>query len=591
MSHDLEQRENELHQINGHLLPLAKVYTLLDQLATNELEPDETKMMHQHLMQCQTCSQLYVEIREYHRLLHGVMSNEVPVALIDQVPEQNQSRPLHQPAVSTLLPPRPRRMPSFFRRTSARLLIAAVVFVVIVADLLIFRNVLPQSQHATSAHGTPTITQGSTATIAATPTEGLASNSPWHKLWTLPPLPSPSQATSPYNPQVAWSPANAQRLYLCQAGVDYKAMLNNAGAGYNNNPAVLHNFYRSDDNGMHWTAYALPEATGNCRIEVDPTNADALVLLDGNYHSYVSRDGGQHWQSVPDPPHWNTSLTFPVVQIMAGRLYVEGYWTDDLTHWTRWYPVADEQQHVYAQINPQHLETLYTAVHLYELHCAGTPSTLQLGRYYDPLNFQAELCRSNDGGQTWQFIAVVVGTNSSNEPTFCLALNQANTLYTWGFSKQDAASGSLGTLGEPIRSTDGGATWIHMSGAFVGGDSATINFPPCGADTYAGQDSLQVDGDDAVGEGNEWRNFGITADGTAYHVVDTTATRQGVTMTVGVSLFTNTGWSVIAPYPEGLTTPNTNYRLRMLLITPLSGGQVLLAFTDQVLYSYSGSSK
>ena len=58
-------------------------------------------------------------------------------------------------------------------------------------------------------------------------------------------------------------------------------------------------------------------------------------------------------------------------------------------------------------------------------------------------------------------------------------------------------------------------------------------------------------------------------------------------MSPGVSLLTDTGWQVIAPYPVGVTTPFTNSRLRMLMMTPLAGASALLAFTDQNLYRYS----
>ncbi|HEY7349948.1 MAG TPA: hypothetical protein VH599_16640 [Ktedonobacterales bacterium] len=478
------------------------------------------------------------------------------------------------------LPVRPRRMPGVFLRPSTRLLIAAVVLVLIVADILIFRNVLPPTQHPTGAGGTPTSSATIISTTAPTPTEGLAPNSPWQRLWTLPALPPPPPAAygadPPYMPQIAWSPANAQRLYLCRDTTNYQDM-----------PAVLHDLYRSNDQGLHWTAYPLPEATGNCRLEVDPTNADALVLLDGSYHSYVSRDGGQHWQQAPDPPRWNTNLAVPVIQIMAGRLYVEGYWTADLKHWIRWYPVAGEQQHVYVQINPQRPQTLYSAVDLKEFRCAGTPPTLKLNLPGDPLVRQATLCRSDDGGQSWRFIAVVMVNNYSYEPSFCLALNHPATLYAVGYNKQEAAAEATKGFGEALRSTDEGTSWTRLPAVFTGGNITNL---PCGADAYAGQSSLKVDWDDPLEEDNLWRNFGTTANGAFYHVLDMAGIRQSVTMTAGVSLLTDAAWKVIAPYPEGLTTPTTNYRLRMLLITPLSGSPVLLGFTDQNVYRYKGGS-
>ncbi len=425
------------------------------------------------------------------------------------------------------------------------------------------------------------------AAVAATPTEALAPNSSWRKLWTLPVLPPPPDsaygADPPYTPQIAWSPANAQRLYLCRATINYQNM-----------PAVLHDLYRSDDQGLHWTPYTLPEAASSCRLEVDPTNADALVLLDAMYHTYVSRDGGEHWQAVPKPPHWNTSLVAPVVQIMAGRLYVEGYWTDDLIHWTRWYPVEDEQ-HVSVQINPQRPQTLYTTVDPKEFVCAGTPSNLhQLGA--DPIAHQALLCRSDNGGQTWRFLVVVVVVDFSTtlgywstatEPLFCLALNHPETLYALGHTAQSYPDPYPGDItGYSMQSTDEGNTWTRMSGVFSGQNSSPPTFDPCGASAYGGQSPVRVDGDYPV-ENEPWQNFGMAADGAFYHAVDTTGTRQGVTMRKGVSLLTASGWKVIAPYTEGVTTPTTNYRLKLLLLTPPSGASVLLAFTDQAVYSYA----
>ena len=404
----------------------------------------------------------------------------------------------------------------------------------------------------------------------------------------MPKLPPPPQVASPYTPQIAWSPANAQRLYLCQASFDYEVSLRDVGDFYATLPAVLHDLYRSDDQGQHWRAYPLPEATANCSLEVDPTNADALVLLDGQYHPYLSRDGGQSWQPVPDPPRWIPNQPFrlfPTVQIMAGRLYVEGYWTTDLTHWTRWYPVADEQNHVLAQIDPQQPQTLYTAVDPNEVRCAGMPTTLELGA--EPAFYQAQLCRSDDGGQTWRFLAVVV-VQDHETAAFCLALNHPETLYTWGYTAQSVPNPYPGGVtGDPLRSTDGGQTWTRLPGIFVGAAAGLENFPSCASNAYAGQSSVTVDADDLIVDDNQWENFGVTANGDFYHIVDTAGTRQGVTMRAGVSLLTDTGWKVIAPYPEGVTTPDTNYRLRMLLITPTAGASALLAFTDQNVYEYS----
>jgi hypothetical protein len=377
-------------------------------------------------------------------------------------------------------------------------------------------------------------------------------------------------------------------LYLCQASLDYELDLRSVGDYYATLPAVLHNLYRSDDQGRHWKAYPLPEATAQCYLEVDPTNADALVLLDGQYHTYFSREGGQTWQPVPDPPQWTPNQPFrlfPTVQILAGRLYVEGYWTADLTHWTRWYPVANEQEHVFAQINPQQPQTLYTAVDPNEFRCAGMPAPLELGN--QPAFYQAQLCRSDDGGQTWRFLAVVV-VQDHQTAAFCLVLNHPETLYAGGYTAQSFPNPYPGAVtGDPLRSTDGGITWTRLPGVFAEGTTGLDDVPSCASNASAGQSPVTVDADDPIVDGNQWQNFGITADGTVYHVVDTTGTRGGLTMTKGVSLLTDTGWKVIAPYPDGVTTPFTSKRLRVLLMTPPSGAPVLLAFTDQNVYSYT----
>lgn len=562
MNHDT----GEFHRINGQLLPATEVYALLDALSTNELEPDETASLHQHLAQCEACRQVFAEIGQYHRLLAGVFSNDAPASLRSRDAQHNHAHPLPRPGELALTPSEPRRRPAVLRRASTRLLIAAVVLALIGANILLFHNFL-LAQPANSAHRTPTVAGAMTPAGTATHVP----NGSWQHLWTLPALPPPPAGTYgtdlPYIPQIAWSPANAQRLYLCRASTSYTNM-----------PAVLHNLYRSDDSGRSWTAYALPEAAANCHLEVDPTDANALVLQDDKQHSYISRDGGQHWQPVPDPPNWQIALGVPEMQIMAGRLYVGGYWTADLAHWTRWYPVAGEQSQVYLQVNPQRPQTLYTAVSPGEFRCTGTPSALQ------QLAFQSTLCRSDDGGQHWQFLAVVTVAQGSNLPVFCLALNHPATLYAWGYTAQ---SGATANPGGAIASTDGGKTWSRLP-AVLDAENSGYDLP-CSADAYAGQNAVRVDSDDAASESNQWLNFGLTADGAFYHVVDTAATRQGVHMAAGVSLLTSTGWQeVIAPYPPGLTTPATNYQLRVLLISPPAGLPVLLAFTDQNVYSYTG---
>ena len=435
---------------------------------------------------------------------------------------------------------------------------------------------------ASSASGPGANQSGPHSGVEASGTETLAPNSPWRKLWTLPTLPPAPQASLAQIPQIAWSPANGQRLYACRVTPVDSALTT----------PQLHNLYRSNDQGLHWTAYPLPEDAASCRVDVDPTNSLALVLQDNQNHTYVSRNGGQSWQALQGLPEWNAgSLDAPVVQIMSGRVYAEGYWSDDLTHWTRWYPGTDGQ-HVYVQINPQDTQTLYTSFEFADFRCAGAPFAGQLSG--SPFTHLAELCRSEDGGQSWRFLAVVDVENSSNSqsgmwslgnvPDVCLVLNHPEMLYALGYTAPGNTTLQPAGFGDPMRSTDGGATWTSLPSIFVGNDTNNLS---CSADGYAGQGSLSVDPANATGQPNQWGAFGITAEGDFYHIVDTTGTRQGVTMSPGVSLLTDTGWQVIAPYPVGVTTPFTNSRLRMLLMTPLAGASVLLAFTDQNLYRYS----
>jgi hypothetical protein len=275
------------------------------------------------------------------------------------------------------------------------------------------------------------------------------------------------------------------------------------------------------------------------------------------------------------------------VQIMHGRAYVEGYWSDDLTHWTRWYP-GSPGQHVYAQINPQDTQVLYTSVEFADFRCAGAPYVSQLNG--SPFTHLAQLCRSRDGGQSWRFLAVVDVQNSANAqdvwslgnaPNVCLVLNHPDTLYALGYTAPSNGTLLPAGFGDPMVSTDDGSTWANLPSIFLGNDNTNLS---CSADEYAGQNELSVDPYDSTGTADRWQTFGITSNGDFYHIVDTAGTRQGVTMRPGVSLLTGAGWQLIAPYPVGVTTPFTSTRMKILMMSPFTGTSALLAFTDLNVY-------
>src|SRR5262249_45047892 len=150
--------------------------------------------------------------------------------------------------------------------------------------------------------------------------------------------------------------------------------------------------------------------------------------------------------------------------------------------------------------------------------------------------------------------------STATDPLFCLALNHPETLYALGYTAQSIPNPYPGDVtGDPMQSIDGGTTWTRLPAIFGGGTSGTTNFDPGETDeyaregpAYAGQSSLAVDWDYPAGN-TTWGPFGVTADGTFYHVVDTTGTRGGITMTKGVSVLTGAIWRVIAPYPDGVT--------------------------------------
>lgn len=578
MSNENRQAGSEWHQFNGQVLAATEVYGLLDAYLTGELEEREDQAVRQHLAQCQACRQTVLEIRQYHRLLRGVMSSELV-----QPFSQNHARPTRSAEVLAsdltrqsgqliALPERSRERPGRFRRAGTRLLIAAVVLLLIGANLYLFRNSIPLLQQPAGAHGSPGVVATHKPAASDTTAPVISPQAGWQHLWTLPALPPAAPGTygnnPPYTPQFAWSPANSQRLYLCRATIDYQM------------PAILRDLYRSDNAGAHWNAYPMPETAANCRLQVDPTSADILVLQDDKNNSFVSRDGAQHWQKVPNPPTWNAGAGAPNLQIVGGRLYAGGYWTDDLVHWTRWYPVAGEQGSVSLVVHAP--QTLYTSVLAGEYRCAGSP---QLERS------ALAICRSGDGGSTWHFLARLFPTNSaSGAPLLCSDLNGSNALYAWG-SVPGGASGLL-------FSADGGSSWQSLPAYFGGPQGSTpelncntgVNSTMLPSTMDAGTNTVP-----APTTVDPWRktdnpadtsySFALAPDGTIYHAGLFAVSDQGTALPAGISVFRHNRWEqAVSSFPVPVSVEQDT--LRLLLITPPGGTSFLLAYTDQDVYVY-----
>lgn len=583
MSDENRQPGNEWHQFNDQLLSAAEIYGLLDAYLTNELEAREGQAVRQHLAQCQVCRQTVLEIRQYHHLLRGVMPNETVDRQL-QPSSQNHAQAARitaetftpgqarQSGQLSSSPERPRKRPGRLQRTSTRLLIAAIILLLIGANLYLFRNSIPLIQQPASAHGTPTAAATHKLAAAGTTVPAPITGA-WQHLWTLPALPPAAPGTygnnPPYTPQFAWSPANPQRLYLCRATIDYQM------------PAILRDLYRSDDTGAHWNAYPMPETAANCRLQVDPTNADVLVFQDDKNNSFVSKDGAQHWQKVLNPPTWNTGAGVPNLQIVGGRLYAEGYWTEDLTHWTRWYPVAGEQSSVYLVVHAPHM--LYTSVSAGEYHCAGSPQ----------LESSAlALCRSEDGGQTWHFLARLFLTNpASAAPLLCSDLNGSDALYAWG----SIPGGPSGLLFSP----DGGSSWQTLPSYFGGPQGSTpelncntgldrVTLPStmdAGTNTVPAATTVDV-WQKTDNPADTYYSFALAPDGTIYHAGLYAVSDQGTALPAGISIFRHNSWQQIVPsFPVPVSI--TQDTLRLLLITPPGGAPFLLAYTDQDMYVYN----
>lgn len=152
--------------------------------------------------------------------------------------------------------------------------------------------------------------------------------------------------------------------------------------------------------------------------------------------------------------------------------------------------------------------------------------------------------------------------------SFCLVTDRPDIPYA-------SASGA-------IRSTHGGQTWEKLPTYL---NSSTDL--PCEFDSSTVQQSAQVDTTSLVvikQQAGQWNNFGLTANGTPYHLLDQGETRQGVTIPEGVALLISTGWTQTAPYPPLPKTVAAMAVLNVIVFTPASGASFVLAYRAQDIY-------
>lgn len=434
------------------------------------------------------------------------------------------------------------------------LTVVLVAALVLVLASTFVTQLLSMQQHSHRIGGLVHSTATTHPTIATTPSPVLQEG--WVRQWALPPLAEDTDPSKPnFLPSLTWSPAAPRTFYLCRAQLDYQTSAL---------PAVLTDFYRSEDAGVHWTALPLPEAASSCLLLPDMARPNIIGLEDDRGGNYISTDRGQHWQRLQPPPGWyeGNGPSFHM-SLVSGRLYVGGYWTSDYHHWTRWYP--DKQASSYFQqlaVNPQHPDTMYTVVDT----CNGTPSL--------PAGVQS-LCRSDDGGQSWHFlIAFHSVTTDPLTPMLCLAASNPSVLYTIGNTTQGA---------QPLRSTDGGKTWQPISPS-IGGSFTSLWAGVCGAAFFEGEQSTTVD-DTRF----DFPFFAKTDTGTIYHASYSQETVGGIEIPQGVSILVNKTWKQIASVPFAQNTlPPYNLKI---LFSPSSASSppLLLAFDHLYIYRYTGS--
>ena len=397
------------------------------------------------------------------------------------------------------------------------------------------------AQGAFNQRGSGSVPGVFSAPQTATPAATASAEAPvagWSRAWAFP---IPATQRNGANPDLAWSPAQPQTLYLCLFGQPLSSTA----------PASPHSslLFRSRDGGVTWRALTAPEPAARCAIYPDPTMAGRLALVDDHGNTYLSSDAGDSWQALPPPPDAATyGSRFEAV--VAGRVYVGADWTRDLHTWTRWFFGSPAALTGAPVIDPLHPDTLY----LIQQGCPGAPST--------PAGAAEGVCRSNDGGHTWRYLLSTIPAPGP-APTVCLLPTQPETLFAW--SSQLTLGGA--TLGSFARSEDGGATWATQ-GLPQEGQPPTFS-PAASCSSQTDFYGSPLGGVDSVRD-----------DGALYTTV---TPADGDSRPSGVIVYRNGAWSVAAPNPLRANP----YAPPAALWLPQSDGRyILLAVSESALYRY-----
>jgi hypothetical protein len=221
------------------------------------------------------------------------------------------------------------------------------------------------------------------------------------------------------------------------AGVDTNAARdpNTAPALYTfNGYGSVGGFFRSNDFGVHWQRFALPEATGQDGYSVNVDPYDGKHLLVGFHEApglVESTDGGETWKGIQVPAQSGSSIYAYFIDT-----------GDAATTRKTWIVVAQANAQGNGTSRTEDGGATWTKVDGIE-HGHGTSQTYQpkAGTIYLPGVYGHEgngIYRSRDFGKTWHVVNTTANTTVIGTPSYLYS----NTAQGWdpGYALQMRAS-------------------------------------------------------------------------------------------------------------------------------------------------------
>jgi hypothetical protein len=211
--------------------------------------------------------------------------------------------------------------------------------------------------------------------------------------------------------------------------------------------------FRSTDWGVHWTRFALLEASGQDGYSVNVDPYDGKHLLVGFHEApglVESTDGAETWKSIEVPPNSGSSIYAYFVNT-----------GDPATTRKTWLIVAQANAEGNGTSRTEDGGATWTKVNGLE-HGHGTSQAYQPApdTFYLPGVYGSEgngIYRSKDFGKTWKLVSSTANTTLIGTPNYLYA----NTAQGWdpGYALLMRAGTATGTdwtaTGDPPGMTDG----------------------------------------------------------------------------------------------------------------------------------------